>query len=182
MAIVKKGTKMKQLILVFLVMAAASAVVTGQSPTATPGNPFNPFNPPTHYYPTPQPTPRPTVSKKALSQVPAQTQDAKTNRNSSTAILTPTPRPNNRPMPFGNSPPVASGGILFGNGAQLVRQGDQVIITYGGRRYVMSRSEGKPPPATISRSCRGVKEYLDLAPTVDRVWRRLSIWYAYNCP
>ena len=113
MAIVKKGTKMKQLILVFLVMAAAGAVVTGQNPTATPGTQFNPFGGLNHDYPTP----RPTVSKKALSQVPSQTQDAKTNRNSSTVTSTPSPQPNNRTMPFGNSPPVASGGILFGNGA-----------------------------------------------------------------
>jgi hypothetical protein len=176
MAVVEKRIKMKRSIFVFLVMAAASAVVTGQSPTATPGTPFNPFGPLNHDYPTP----RPTVSKKALSQVPSQTQDAKTNRNSSTAISTPTPRPNNRPMPPENSAPGASGSISFGNGAQLVRQGDQVIVTYGGRRYVMSRKDAKPPPAGMMLNCRQVKHHLDTA-RVDDNWRYMSIWWADHC-
>ncbi len=168
---------MKQIILVFLVMAAVSAVVKGQGPTASPGNPFNPFQPPNRDYPTP----RPTVSKKALSQVPVQTQDAKTNRNSSTSIVTPTPRPNNPTMPPENSAPVASGSILFGNGAQLVRQGDRVIITYGGRRYVMSRKDAKPPPAGMKLNCRQIKHILDTARRVDDNWREMSIYWADHC-
>ena len=178
MAVIEKNPKMKRLILLVLTMVAASAAVEGQSPTATPGTPFNPFQPPNRDYPTPGPT----VSKEALSQVPSRTQDGKTNRNSSSTVTsTPTPEPNNRMMSSGNSPPIPGGGILFGNGAQLVRQGDRVIITYGGRRYQTSRKDAKPPPAYIMRyNCKYVKHWLDTH-RVNDDWRWASIWWADHC-
>jgi len=148
------------------------AVVTGQSPTPTPGTPFNPFQTPNRDYPTP----RPTVSKEALSQVPAQTQSATANRNSSRVIAAPTPQANNRTLSGGSD-----GRILFGNGAWMVRQGDQVIITYGGRRYLMSRKDAKPPPAGMMLNCRQVKRLLDHARRVDDDWRYMSIWWADHC-
>ena len=166
-----------QFILIFLLTLMGSLVVNGQSPTATPGTPFNPFQPPNRDYPTPTPT----VSRKALSQVPSQTQGAKTNRNSSTVNWSPTPPPNNRTMPSGNSAPGSNGGITFGNGAQLVRQGDQIIITHGGRRYLMSRKDAKPPPAGTNLNCRQVKRMLDRARTVDDNWRYMSVWWADHC-
>jgi hypothetical protein len=162
---------MKRMIFIFLL--PASAAVNGQSPTPSGFNPVNPYQQPPREYPTP--------SRRALSQVPAQTRDAITNRNSSMLTSTPRPLPNNRTTSLGNSAPVPSGGLLFGNGAQMVRRGDQVIITDGGRRYLMSRKAAKPPPAFMMRyNCRGIKRWLDTH-RVDDDWRWGSLWYMDHC-
>ena len=70
--------------------------------------------------------------------------------------------------------------FTFSNGVRLSRRGDRIIITEGGRRYVMSRSEAQPPPASMRRSCGTIKRYLDTH-RVDSFWRHLSLWWADNC-
>ena len=70
----------------------------------------------------------------------------------------------------------------FGNGARLVREGDNITIIDGGRRYPMSHEDTTPPPAgMMSRSpCGTIKRYLDTH-RCDSYWRHLSLWWADNC-
>lgn len=72
--------------------------------------------------------------------------------------------------------------VTFGNGAQLVRQGDKVIVTGGGRHYVMSVKDAKPPPAEMKlTSCGVAKHYLDTQQRVTDRWRAVSLWWADHC-
>ena len=77
--------------------------------------------------------------------------------------------------------PAANREIVFGNGARMVRQGDQVIIIDRGRRYAMSRRDAKPPPVNMPANCRGVKAWLDHHGTGDRSWNKWSIWWSDHC-
>jgi hypothetical protein len=141
----------------------------------TGGTGFNPFEGSLPHTPTPTPT----ISRRALAAVPNPPTDknsvaqpsksAETNRNSSVAVTSPTPQSNTRIM-------------MFGNGVHMVRQGDNMIITAGSGRYVMSRREAtQPPPSMMSRSpCGTVKHYLDTHPC-SSFWRHLSLWWADNC-
>lgn len=166
MAVVEEGPKMRRIIVVALLMAAA-AVASGQN-----SEPFNPYDPNHPYRGTPTPTP----NKAALSQVPPKTQSAQTNRNSSTATSTLSPPPNTRTMSAGDG-----GRISFGNGAVMIREGDRVMITDGRARYEMSRKDAKPPPAFVARyNCKYIKHWLDTH-RVNDDWRWASIWWADHC-
>ena len=168
---------MKNRFILILLLTLMGGLVNGQSPTPTPGTPFNPFQPPNRDYPTPTPT----VSRKALSQVPSQTQGAKINRNSSTVASTPTPPPNNRMMPNRNAP---GGGIMFGNGARAQPLPDRLMIIDSNGHQTSYKPTVNPPAGVdlkLTTQCFKLKRWLDSHSCNSWNWRWLCSYYFDHC-
>jgi len=86
----------------------------------------------------------------------------------------------NYPSSRGNTRPDTD--VTFSNGVRLSLRSDHVIITDGGRRYVMSVKDAKPPPAEMKlTSCGVAKHYLDTQKRVTDRWRAVSLWWADHC-
>lgn len=155
---------MKATLLLLLVVGLAIDL-SAQTPTPTPdyGQPaaFNPFGASRPTTPTP-------VNRKALSTVPAQSNSAATNRNSSVAVTSPTPRPNNR-------------AVTFANGATVTAEGNNLVVVSGEGKIALPRRAGGGPPSYppgVPSDCRSVKRWLDTHKANTTRWRiTLEMWF-----
>ena len=161
---------MKSILLLLLVVGLALNL-RAQTPTPTP-TPYSPFNPFVN-----QPTPTP-ISRKELASVPSPPRQknsvpppstsAEGRRNSSVALTSPTPRPNNRRM-------------TFGNGAMVTAEGNSLVVVSGeGRIALPRRASGGPPsyPPGVPSDCKSMKRWLDTHKANTTRWRiTLEIWF-----
>jgi hypothetical protein len=163
-------------LILFLTGLALDLSAQTPTPTSTPDNsvPFNPFQNSS----AGRVTPTPTVSKRVFSTVPNPPVDKNSvppnstsgaaRRDSSVAYTSPTPPPNNRR-------------VTFGNGATVMAEGNNLIVTSAEGRVALPRRAGGGPPSYppgIPSDCKSVKHWLDTHKANTTRWRiTLEMWF-----